>query len=277
MKIAEEEAENISLSILESSSRSLLDVSWLSSVQQPEAELTEPVYLPAWLGMEAPSASDSAIQIRVDGAYYEFLIEKYPETEEAVARIEQRIAQNKKPSSGRGEKKEAGGGGPASSLDESVCEMLCENVFFLWEREAAERNISRQNIYVVKEAIRNARMVTQPERSMHIAECLMTVSMQRGVSFVHVGAKSLAAALESLEGVIRKSRQESGPALRLRKTKNPESLLETVLRSAGVSADEIACVQKKYKSLADIASISASADIEGVKPCTLKKICSLFL
>lgn len=239
--------------ILESS-KSLLDVSWLGTIQKEKEELTAPLYLPDWIatGVETAAHAEDFVKIRVDEQYYDFLIAKYPKSKTEVDDIEKRIKENKK--------------------EKNTESILKENLFFLWEREAAERSITRLNIDAIKDIVKK-KPVSKIERSCEVSEGLLRISLTHGVSFVHLTKSSLKVALESLEKAIAREGKEIGPALKLRKSKEPASLFEIVLKSiAGITVSEVAKIKEKYKSIAEIRNIDWPLEIEGVKQSTLRQI-----
>ncbi|KAI5188806.1 hypothetical protein NEMIN01_0174 [Nematocida minor] len=313
MSNVEETVFNQSSTILESSSRSLQDVSWLGSIQQPETKEPEkPLYLPEWTDSGAAVIHENVVKIQVDGAYHVFPIEKYPVDRKETRHIEERIkkAQNankvcKKESTEEVAQKsiifdsstlevidqsslydcstgvENGGligtDKRADSLKKASMDenkALKENLFFLWERESSEQIIAQNNITVCTKAVKN-----KPNkllvRSSKIADVLTVMSLKYKISFVHLTKETLDTALCSLENSIRRNGSDTGPALRLRKTQKPDDLLETVLRSvSGITVDEISILKKKFGSLAGMSQIGFS--VEGVQSHTILQVRNLF-
>ncbi|EHY65351.1 hypothetical protein NERG_01797 [Nematocida ausubeli] len=304
----DESMANASSVMLDSSSKSLVDVSWLSSLHQepaPWIEPTEPLYLPGWMHLDAAENACDTIKIRMDDVYYEFLASKYPENAAEVEEIEKRIISNRKACAqiaaisknktdgeenasvivdlvSTEDKSDACDAYDSKHIDEREESQILrhselkEDMVFLWDREAAEKSIAAYNASVIKNAERG-KIVGALTRACDISESLTSVSFTHNVSFVHICKETAEAALETLEAALSRDEKGLGPALRLKKTNNPQELLDVVLRSiSGIGNEEIRILRKTFASVAEISQIEKIESLSGIKEDTIAKIKTLF-
>ncbi|EIJ87286.1 hypothetical protein NEPAR06_0152 [Nematocida parisii] len=302
----EESGENTSSIIMDSSSKSLMDVSWLSSLQNDQSGQTEPapdlpLYLPGWMNIETAGKSTDIIRMRVEGVYYGFLVSKYPETLCEVEEVEDRIIHSKK--FGPSPIKEECVANCASIITDVISisdsddplsipqdnyknekeqelemarKRLNTRMFFLWDRESAEKNIALHNIHAIKHA-KNGRVSIGLIQPADILEQLTCISLRHSVSFVYLNTNTLDIALNSLEAAILRDGKEAGPALKLKKTSNPQELMEIILRSiSGIGNEEIRILKAQFASVSELSEINKIESITGVKESTILKIRSIF-
>ncbi|KAI5181007.1 hypothetical protein NEOKW01_1248 [Nematocida sp. AWRm80] len=79
--------------LADSSSRSLVDLSWLSVTPPEKQEEKHPVYVPEWIISEYHTHSSNTISIQHNNRYYHYQIEKYPSTIEEAQLLLNRMDQ----------------------------------------------------------------------------------------------------------------------------------------------------------------------------------------
>lgn len=285
LKESEDPAGNGSISILDSSSRSLLDISWLGPIQLEETEQeTEKgeadLYLPKWMERDTPVVNRNVVRIRVDNVYYEYPVERYPASKEEVTAIEEKIRSMeavRKSVLTESEQSEIGHRESYASVEEEKHRKISpENlrIFFLWDRNKSEKDITKHNIEQVRAKVKKGRSspLVIPTK---VNRYLINVSLRYSISFVYVEESTVEAMVASLEKCIRKRRHEEGPALRLKKIEDASGLVASVLRAVpGITPQESSIIRGQFRSFADLSRISVP--VVGVRDSTVLQLKSLF-
>ncbi|KAI5171750.1 hypothetical protein NEFER03_1055 [Nematocida sp. LUAm3] len=298
----EQEIEELSTSfstiVIENSSRSLIDISWLSPAAIQERH---PVYLPKWMEMEGYATHESnSIKVLANEKYYEFPVEGYPSTQEKVHSLKASIeSEDKRRKMEKNRKEEdlvksSGSSHPEPPQKEKEPMSIDANtntqlLFFLWNREEIEGEIAEKNISVIKADIyakyfgraeKAQASLSDIEHPEKICALLWRLSLEYGVSFVFLSKSTLNYALASLTKALEHTGDKSEPCIRIKKRSAPEDLLKSTLQAVpGIFRTEVDIIMEKYKSVYEIMYAIEHQQFlcEGVREKACKQIISFFL
>ncbi|KAI5186326.1 hypothetical protein NEHOM01_1390 [Nematocida homosporus] len=299
--------EDISLSlstiVIGSSSRSLIDLSWLSPV--PAEKEQAPLYAPEWIsGIGAAVHSESTIKVLIAGCYYSFLIEKYPTSEESVELLRHRVKLHQgtakaspraRISAATNECGGVTGSGVQASGDVSSIEYgdggsgsanngssLASRLFFLWDRAGSELAVARNNASAVKKHLKLGHS-ERIESTAKIWAEILKLSLDTGISFVPLDESTVESALVSLQRSIDKQKK-GRPVIALKKRADPSDVLKEMVGSVtGITAAEVDAIVRRFRStrglLEEVLKLKgpeAYVPVDGVRKKVLVAIRSLF-
>jgi len=269
----DELSTSMSSIVIGSSSRSLVDLSWIDLPKDAEGsagadkeqkeekgvKIDDSIIVPVWIEGNMAKHSENTIKVAMEikdakiGESSEnsgqqiackvFPVERYPVSEDQLDGIEERC---------RGYR----------------------GVFFLWDRKESEEEIYTKNAAAVKDFAKTGN-IGWTEKLHHIQASLLEISLRSSVSFICISKETIGEAAESLKNSQRSSQGSAG--VKMKKKTEPEDVLRNILGTVGgILQKEVEILGTKYKTTAALVQSVPLGSVEGVRSKTLDKINDLF-